>query len=766
MQEGRPVADVERQHLVERRRGRVGALLQGPELGHCQPGRDGLGGPTAPGQHGGARLGGADPVGRCARRPEDLLDPDQLLHGVRLDAEGQLALLHRRQLLAGSRQHLGEVEPDPLHAGRLLLPRDELAQRPGQAIEVALRGVDVAQRLQRPLAGRIRGQDRLVGLDGLGRVAQLHAHQPAQLVVEPGHLAPVHGGGDADAQVRGQLAPPLQLLQQLLERRQRLLVTRPQPNHLAPELDRLLGPPQLGRQRRLPGQQPLASGGVAHHRALRRQVARQLLLAAGRVVERLERLQGWQVPRVDRQGLLVGVGRLVGHGQPLLAEPAEPVEELHPIAAGGRHGPRLQHLGQLGPGLEPLQEPLQRRERHRRGGRVERASPLVPLGRLRRPVRASPRRADPAPARPTPWARAGASRPRPRRAPPAPRTGRSSPPAPRCGRAARRRPGRRGRRARGPRRPARARPAAPRGGRPAGTRGPCAPADRGGPRRASPAPWPAAGGCRRRRRPSPAPGGARVAGILVEHGGEPRQRLRRVGARRQHLLVEGQRPITVHQPGLLQLAQPLAEDQHRGRVAGLPGGRELATQQVAQLHPALAGHVQPVEPGHGHAVPRGQLQQPLQRGRGAGRIAEPLLLQHRQVRQQGHPPLGPLLERQRTPQRLLQRLGVGATAQRVEQAGARLAILRRQLQQPLPGLGGARRVRLQAGQLALVLHARRRLVGAVGVLGEEDLRPGRPQPTCFPKPTVSRSASIESGSALSARPAAVKASSPLRIWLP
>ena len=169
---------------------------------------------------------------------------------VGLDAEGQLPLLHRRQLLAGAGQHLGQLEPDPLHAGRLLLAGDELAQRPGQPLQVALRRVDVAQRLQRPLVGRVGGQHRLVGLDGLGRVAQLHAHQPAQLVVEPRHLAPVHGGADADAQVRRQLAPPLQLLQQLLERRQRLLVAGPQRQHRAPELDRLLGPPQLGGQRR------------------------------------------------------------------------------------------------------------------------------------------------------------------------------------------------------------------------------------------------------------------------------------------------------------------------------------------------------------------------------------------------------------------------------------------------------------------------------------------------------------------------------------
>ena len=195
----------------------------------------------------------------------------------------------------------------------------------GQPLEVALRRVDVAQRLERPLAGRVGGQHGLVGLDGLGRVAQLHAHQPAQLVVEPRHLAPVHGGGDADAQVRRQLAPPLQLLQQLLERRQRLLVAGPQPQHLAPQLDRLLGPPQLGHQRRLLGQQPLAGGAVAHHRALRRQVGDQLLLAAGRLVERLQGLQRRQVARVDRQGLLVGVGRLGGRRQPLLAEPAQPV---------------------------------------------------------------------------------------------------------------------------------------------------------------------------------------------------------------------------------------------------------------------------------------------------------------------------------------------------------------------------------------------------------------------------------------------------------
>ncbi len=213
---------------------------------------------------------------------------------------------------------------------------------------------------------------------------------------------------------------------------------------------------------------------------------------------------------------------------------------------------------------------------------------------------------------------------------------------------------------------------------------------------------------------------ARVRRVLLEQRLEARDRLRVVRASPEHLLVQRERALAVEESGLLQLGQPVLQPDQRGRVAGLGGEGDLAGEDLAEIHPALRLRAEPVEPRVRLAVLRRDLDEPLRGDDRARRVAEPLVLHGGEIREQPRPHLDVLLAHHRPPDRLRERVRVRASAERLDEAEHRLAVLGDEVQHALPRLRGARRLRLgEARDPALVLGPGGGLARAIRVLRED-----------------------------------------------
>ena len=566
----------------------------------------------------------------------------------------------------------------------------------------------------------VRVEDRLVRLDRLAQIAEARPEDRAELVVQPRDLAPVHRGLHAQPQVLREILPALQPFVEILERGERALVARSRGEELLPERDRLVEPAELRRERGHPREDPLARGGVAGRYPLAGEHAEEILAPAGALVQALERPQRRDVARVGRGGGLVRLGGLIGRGEPLLAELAEPEEQLDPLRA--LHGVRAlrEDGGELLPELEPLEQPLERGKRARRGALVERdrlsierrrarglpelllverAEPERDLRRLHRrePVElvlVDRRELLLVAARVGERLHAGAER----------RIG---------GILAERLAQREERELRigelslaqlgelHVQRLAleRVRPL----GRAQLQHGRL-------PRGVAAA---RVGVLQGRRR-------ARVRRILLEHRLEPRDRLRVIRARGEHLGVQRERALAIEQARLEQLRQALPERHERRVVARGPGGVDLAPEHVREVDPPLGADAEPVEARERVPILRGRVEQRAQALDRARRIAEPLVLDGGELGEEGRARVRRLLVFERAPERLRERLRLAALAERRGEAGDRLAVAGGEIEQPLPRVGGGPRIPLsEARDAPLVLGACGGLARAVGVLGEQ-----------------------------------------------